>query len=340
MVLIFNFSASYIGGGHKRMIEFVKYMNNYGGATFILNKNVERDVLNYNKNIYFFIKQSNISRLILGNYYLNRILSNYENIDFYYSYGIPFTKKIGKINWLHISNILPFYSHDYKIDLYQKIKFKYLKYLFDKSFKIVDYISAESNFSLSLISDFFKSKQVLSINGNDDELINNVNRIRENYAVVVGTLKYKALDETLLVFQKLKENNINLQLFIIGDKNNIPKSFSLIKDIKIFGLIERNKVINILRSAKYYISNTTIENSYNAASEGVFLANESFISDIPVHRELVIHSKFNIIEIKGCKNKILHIKSENLNISILKTWFDIINDMFIKIKLSNNESTK
>ena len=125
MVLIFNFSASYIGGGHKRMIEFVKYMNSFGGAIFILNKNVESDVLNYNKNIYFFIKQSNISRLILGNYYLNRILSNYENIDFYYSYGIPFTKKIGKINWIHISNILPFYSYDYKIGLYQKIKFTY-----------------------------------------------------------------------------------------------------------------------------------------------------------------------------------------------------------------------
>ena len=150
MVLIFNFSASYIGGGHKRMIEFVKYMNNSSGAIFILNKNVQNDVLKYNKNIYFFIKQSNISRLILGNYYLNNILSNYENIDFYYSYGIPFTKKIGKINWIHISNILPFYSYDYKISLYQKIKFTYLKHLFDKSFKIVDFISAESNFSFSL----------------------------------------------------------------------------------------------------------------------------------------------------------------------------------------------
>ena len=165
--------------------------------------------------------------------------------------------------------------------------------------------------------------------------MSNINQIRENYAVVVGTLKYKSLDESFLIFKKLKEYNINLQLYIIGDKINIPKIFFLNKDIKIFGLIERNKVINILRSAKYYISNTTIENSYNAACEGVFLANESFISDIPVHRELLTNSNYNIIDVKGCNNKILHIKFENLNRTILKTWSDIINDMFIKIKLYN-----
>ena len=79
---LFNFSASYVGGGHKRMIEFVKYLNNIGGAIFIINTNCKNDDLQYTNNKYIFIKQNNFKRLLLGEKYLKTVdLVQNKNIE-------------------------------------------------------------------------------------------------------------------------------------------------------------------------------------------------------------------------------------------------------------------
>ena len=329
---LFNFSASYIGGGHKRMIEFVKYLNNIGGAIFIINTNCKNDVLQYTNNKYFFIKQNNLKRLLLGERYLKTVVSIYNNIEFYYSYGIPVTKSIGKINWLHISNVLPLTKEEIKISLYNKIKNLYIGYLIKKSFKVVNFISAESNYSLSLVDLKFKNKLFLSVNGADDELlVSNKTDIREDIAVVVGTLGYKAINESYIVFKFLQKNCNNLKLYIIGNNKYIPKYISTDKNTVATGLIERKSVIEYLKKARFYISNTKIENSYNAASEGIFFAEESFISNIPVHMELLNNTMYKEINIDGCAKSILNVKKENLTKNILVNWDKIVNDVLNKI---------
>lgn len=330
---LFNFSASYIGGGHKRMIEFVKYFNHLGGAIFILNSNSYIEVLSYTNNKYYFIKNNNLKRLLFGESYINKIISVHSNIDFYYSYGIPVEKRIGKLNWLHISNILPLSQDNIKFSIYSKFKNKYLGYLIKKSFNKVNYISAESKFSLSLVDSKFKDKLVLSVNGADDELLEfNTNFIKEEIAIVIGTLGYKAINESFLVFKFLQKTNKNLKLYIIGNDKFIPNYITENNDVITTGLIDRSTVIQYLKKAKYYISNTKIENSYNAASEGIFFAEESFISNIPVHLELLNNSPFNHIKIEGCSNSMLNIKKHNLSIGILVNWSEVISDVINTIK--------
>jgi hypothetical protein len=74
---------------------------------------------------------------------------------------------------------------------------------------------------------------------------------------------------------------------VIGDAKHVPGWLCRRPEVMIRGSLERPVVIDILRRSRIYISATHIENSYNAAAEGAFLAEESFISDIPPHRELL-----------------------------------------------------
>jgi hypothetical protein len=48
-----------------------------------------------------------------------------------------------------------------------------------------------------------------------------------------------------------------------------------------------NWLHDILRRPRIYMSATHIENSYNAAAEGAFLAQETLTPDIPPHREVL-----------------------------------------------------
>jgi len=86
----------------------------------------------------------------------------------------------------------------------------------------------------------------------------------------------------------------------------------------------------VLSSAKFYINTSKIENSWNAASEGVLLADESFISTILPHVEL-----FKIlVGVQYEPNKgIVHIKKEDVSPTELPVWSLIIQDM---INIANN----
>ena len=84
------------------------------------------------------------------------------------------------------------------------------------------------------------------------------------------------------------------------------------------------QVLTLLSSARFYINTSKVENSWNAASEGVLLARESFISGIKPHLELVdiiAHDKY-IFE-----NGIVHVEKKNLTSKGLLTWSNIILDM-------------
>jgi hypothetical protein len=140
----------------------------------------------------------------------------------------------------------------------------------------------------------------------------------------------------MIVYNYLKNNFIrNLELYIIGDKKYLPNNILNNKNITFLGLLPRGDVIKLLKKSRYYISTTLLENSYNAAAEGLFLSNESFISDIGPHFELVKNYTYNMLDLNTLNCRIIHINKKDVLINNLKKWDTIINELitFIEKKL-------
>lgn len=327
---LFNFSVSYAGGGFKRLYAYAEWFNQNGGACFIIHPHCHALINKFSNNRFIIVKQSSIQRLIHDGNYLREIRSDIGVPDFYYSYGIPIYYKFGILNWFHLSNVLPLSTQKMPLSMFDQLKLKLLGKKIKANFKHADVISAESTFSLSLIDSEYATKMVVSVNGSDDELAISQTEFLgtvDNIATVVGTYRYKAIEDSYHVFEMLRANNSGLKLVIIGDEKNIPKWLRKNNNVVVVGLLQREDVIEYLRRTKYYISTTHIENSYNAASEGAFIANESFISNIGPHKELIAGMDFEEISVPNMKRPMLHIKGKDLSTANLKTWDAVITDM-------------
>ena len=189
---LFNFSASYIGGGYKRVYEYVKYFNDNGGANFILHPYCFKLKEQFPLNTYFFVEQTIFDRIFNDGKYLDNIIKSIEDIQFYYSYSIPIYTKVATINWYHVSNVLPLVPFKYPLNLIDHLKMFLIGLRIKKYFYNADIISAESEYTLSLINEKHKSKLFLSVNGNDDEIYNlkSLNLSNKlNLAVILGTYR-------------------------------------------------------------------------------------------------------------------------------------------------------
>ncbi len=336
---LLNFAVTTTGGGLKRLTQYAKWFNDNGGATFIIHPNCDFLKKKFPKNKYFVVFQTRLRRLFRDCDYLLKINKEIIKPELYYSYGIPIYSKFGKINWLHISNILPFFSENFGLSFFDKyIKFNILKWKIITNYKYSDVVSAESNNSLNLIKNKSIKSYFLSLNGSNDEidhLTNNEQIKKKDIAVIVGTQNYKNIKNAYKIFEILKSKNNFLKLIIVGDENFIPKYLRYNKDIIIKGAIEHSRVIALLKIAKYFISTTMVENSFNAASEGVILSEESYISDIKPHRELLKNETYDLVSIPNLSNKIIRVKSKNIKGKNLKLWNDIILE-----KIKNVDSFK
>ncbi|MDP1604342.1 MAG: hypothetical protein Q8M03_13885 [Legionella sp.] len=327
---LFNFAASYSGGGFKRLDAYAKWFNENGGATFIIHPNCHYLQNQYPNNRFILAHQSKLQRLFNDCGYLENIRKETGVPDVYYSYGIPVYHKFGRINWFHLSNVLPLDAWHVPLSLFDRMKLDFLGRRIKRYFKNVDIISAESNFSLNLIDAEHASKFCLSVNGSDDELFflkSDARTKKDNIAIVLGTYRYKALQDSWHVFDMLRVKNPLLKLKIIGDETRIPANLREDKSIIITGALPRNKVIEELQKSTYYISTTHIENSYNAASEGIFFAEESYISAIGPHQELLSGMPFEKIAVPNMKRSVLRVKRENISPEHLKTWNNVITEM-------------
>ena len=288
--IIFDFSSSYTGGGLKRLNAYLNYFNNKGGSNFVINEILKKRIKKNNNKI-FFVKKTIFSNLFIPVNHLKYIQSSNPNIEFCYSYGTPATKKIFKYNIIHVSNILPFILTKNKISLIDKFRYQILKNRFLHNFKFANLVSYESKSSLKLIKKTFKfpksSKFFLSINPADIKL-NQISNYK-NIVITVGTQSYKNVNLVIDLFYKLKINDPKLELHIISEHHFDINSNN---KIKIFKNLSRNQVVKKLSQAKYYINASSYENSYNNATEGIFLSKFSFLSCIDVHKELLIELKY------------------------------------------------
>ena len=114
---------------------------------------------------------------------------------------------------------------------------------------------------------------------------------------------------------------------IIGDENTVPDHIKRDTSVILKGVIKHEEALQILSNAKFYISTSLIENSWNAASEGVILAQQSIISKIPPHLELLEDSGFTGLEELNTRNQMLYVTRDQVNINKLETWDKIISDM-------------
>lgn len=328
---LFNFSASYSGGGFKRLYAYVKWFNQNGGAWFIVNERCCFLQKEFKENHFFSVNPSKFQRLLNDCHYLPEIIKEIGYPDLYYSYGIPIYYDVGRLNWFHISNVLPFNPWSVPLPLLEKMKLSYLGRKMEHNFKNADIISAESNFSLGLVHQAHAKKCFLSVNGSDDEMFFNPSQSpmkKENIAVILGTYSYKALEDSYRIFEMLCEKNSSaLKLIIIGDEKRIPKPLRMNKEIITTGYLQRSDVVEYLCKAKYYISTTHIENSYNAAAEGVFFADESYISDIGPHRELIMGMPFEKMTVSKMLRPVLYVKREDISPLHLKSWDRVIVEM-------------
>lgn len=340
---IFNFSSSYSGGGYKRLVEYVKAFDAKGGATFIVNARCRALADHYKKNKYFVVDTSLYKRIVNDCAYLPSILQQHHKPDLYYSYGIPIYSKIAAVNWFHLSNVLPLAPSGVPISTFDNLKMRYLGWKIRRNFVNADVISAESMSSLALINAEEHGKSFISVNGSDDELelLEDNNKItKDDIAVVVGTYRYKAIDDSFRVFEMIRQCHASdLKLIIIGVKESMPNYIRYNCNVIVTGLLPRSDVMTWLRKAKYYISTTYIENSYNAASEGAFLADESYISDIGPHRELLVDMPYEVVSVPGVTRPVLHVKKIDITTNNLKSWHAVISEMVVKTQamVSRNE---
>lgn len=336
-VLLFNFSASHSGGGLKRLTEYSRWFNSHCGANFIVNSNVHGIEKQFSNNNYFFWGSNRLDRLTNSTPKIKDIIKKIGQPHLYYSYGIPVTYRHGKINWFHLSNVLPIIKKKFPLPLRRKCELKLLGAITNYYVSNADIISAESKSSLNLFDERFNSKKKLSVNGSDDEInaYNNphFNEDLKNTAICVGTYAYKAVEDSYEIYRSLLRENSSLKLIIVGNKNNLKPYICNDPQVEVTGVIPQSQVCEYLKNSKYYLSSTLIENSYNAASEGVFLANESYISDIPPHRELLSGLKFDVNNSFNTKLPVLHLKKENLHPINLKTWDQVVTEMLGHVQL-------
>src|ERR1035437_8312518 len=330
---LFNFAVSYSGGGFKRLYEYANWFNAHGGASFIIHPRCESVIEDFPNNRFYVVDQPRYRRGFNDCGYLATIKKDMGQPELYYSYGIPIYGRLSEINWFHLSNVLPFSSRGVHLPPLSRLKAGCLGWRFTRALANADVISAESIWSLDLLDAKHVHKRFLSVNGSDDELAylqNAASCEKDNIATVLGTHTYKAIEDSYSVFEMLKQRNSDLKLVIIGNEATIPQVMRRNSDVIAVGVLRRAVVMEWLRKTKYYISTTRIENSYNAAAEGVFFADESYISDIGPHRELLKNERFNRIVVPAMSRPLLHVHKEHLSGLNLKRWDEIIGEMMRK----------
>ena len=326
---LFNFSASHRGGGLKRLQEFARWCDARGGAAFIIHESCGDLATHFPANRYFRVARSTLSRLIDDWTYLDPIVAELGPLKLYYSYGIPVYRRVAQVNWFHLSNVIPFNVGRVPLPVTDYLKWPFLAWRYRRNLRHADIVSAESYASLRYLRVADGSKLFVSVNGSDDELAHAAKppvAAPSDTAVVVGTFKYKTIRDSYRVFQWLKADNPGLRMIVIGVAAQVPEEVRRAPDVTCTGILPRGEVVKHLACASFYISTTLIENSYNAASEGIFLARESFVSDIPPHRELLGDGR-EMVDVPGVRARLFHVQREEAPVAALKPWDQVVTEM-------------
>lgn len=290
---LFNFASSYSGGGKQILLSYLRYFDAQGGAFFIINENLKLEVeKQYTKNYCIFVRPKVIERFFRDGVYLNQVQKICPELELFFSYGIPIYRKLAKINWLHISNLIPISPNSNYLTKIGMLKMYILRSRLKRYNKNVNVLSADSEFAVQLSAkvlalDSNKVKKKALKNGFDQKYLSGEKIEKEDYAITVGTQPYKDLISLMKVFDCLAERREVTKLKIVGDMDNIPKYFFKRENVEFLGIIPHSEVMGHLRRAKVFLSTSMIENSSVASLEGVYLCERSYLSMIGPHKEMI-----------------------------------------------------
>ncbi len=260
---LFNFSASPVGGGLKRLHEYARWFDAHGGAWFAVHARSRALADEFPRNEYVLVEQSAARRMLGTQSEISGFVTRAGTPRCYYAYGVPIYERLGALNWFHLSNVLPLAWRQLPMPLGDKLKFAVLGFRLAGHLENADVISAESNASLALVDPAYRNRQFLSVNGSDDELAylaKGERATKEAMATVVGTYRHKALEDSCLVFDMLRQREPGFTLQIFGDPAFIPPSVTARAGVVVKGNRPRTEVVAALRTSKVYISTTRIEN--------------------------------------------------------------------------------
>ena len=328
---LFNFASSYSGGGLRRLIETARFFEKNGGATFIINKKAEKLVREFSgNNVFFPVVPNKIFRLLKDGYYLENIVREAGKPDIYFSYGLPIFFDVTTVNWFHVSNALSLNTQGIYLPILKKLEMEVLKNRILRSLRNTNIISAESEYTLNLVKEGAKSFNrdiygSILPNGFDKEEFINIDQpseYKDLYSITVGSYQYKRLELAFDIHQLLKDKEPRLRkFFIIGNKNDVSTKLLSNKEVIVEDIKDRKKLINLIAGAEYYISASQIENSSIAALEGLLLAKNTVISDIPSHYEMLSNIEFSkIIEPKSTAKFLMTEGNDPDRLSSFYTW--------------------
>ncbi len=344
---LFNFSVSDKTGSMRRIMPTIRFYDENGGAIFVLNSSLRNDVLQYrHKNRYFFVNQTFLERMLKNEDYIREVVTECGQPDIYFSYGIPIYQKIGKLNWLHISNALSLTVKNIRLPAETRIKMLLLKRRIQATVANIDVVSGESQYTLDLFQREVRTKKPIRYqivrNGYSSEDISMVDQKRqvcqgEKYAMTIGIASYKRLDVVYKIFKQLQASNTDIKtLYVVAGPRDIlyiprliPEAIKLDTSVVVDTFERREDLVAMMNSMDYYISASQIENSSNALLEGLMFSKNVIATDIPSHRELLVGKKHGYFKESISGEEFIYYQKSEEDVIDSVSWETAVKEMFL-----------
>ena len=285
--IIFDFSASPVGGGLLRLKEYIHFFNEHNNnVLFLVHPRAPRELFEGLKCKIVVLPRSPLKRIFFDSTFLKEYIGKARR---FFSYGIPIYKRVGELNWMHLSNALPFGYRKCSLNTKNKIKNYILFSKFQQIDKSIEFISGESQSTIDLFSALIESsaKKIILHNGFNKDLLKSIETSdRSNIALTVGGESYKRLDLVYNCFLELKEKKQTRELIIKADIHQVPFEIREKEDVKILGYLPYHELLELYKRSAYYISMSEIENSSNAVLEALYCGCTAILSRIPSHLEM------------------------------------------------------
>ena len=283
--IIFDFSASPVGGGLRRLQAYVDHLASGGERVLFLVHPQTEAYIAGKRVVYEVVRRRPMTRL----WFDPRYVSQYGGrTRWFFSYGIPIYGKVGDYNWLHVSNALPFGLSGLTLDIKTLVGNFLLRKRFVACADNCSIVSAESEFVLNIYQKTTSwSRQFVLLRNGMEALDSDSGGARLPQAIAVGTSRYKRLDRTCAVLERMRATRRLDKLLIVGNLGSIPLSVRRKPYVECTGILPRDQVLQHLRQSQVFISTSEIENSSNAVLEALALGGTVVVSDIPSHRELI-----------------------------------------------------
>jgi glycosyltransferase involved in cell wall biosynthesis len=324
--VIFDFSASPVGGGLRRLHEYyLFFIESKYRVLFLIHPSLSHL---YKSSGTVVIKS--LRRPVLGRLFRDEVfVKPFKNLaPCFFSYGIPLYSRICDLNWFHVSNLLPFTYRSCTVKTRSKPKNWLLARRFRHGAPFADIVSAESRYSLSRYADWCGSPKKCILLQNGAETISGAASFaaRLPIAITVGVEPYKRLDRVYEEFLRLKKSEGVEKLQIIGRADKVPAKVRNADNVIVTGFLSREDFINKYRTSKYFISASEVENSSNVVLEAVQYGLLCRLSRIPSHLEMFIPEALPSASVPDAAS-FFSADYSLIRKEILKGWREIIVEM-------------